>query len=108
MKTSICFWCVAPVLIAATMTTLSCSDNHALTSKSQPSAMLEDLELSRIPEGFQPFVRLEEPPASETPKNRQFSAMLEDLKYPARPAGEMKAEMRKDQRPSPMPEEPKG
>lgn len=108
MKTSIGFWGVTLVLIIAAMTTLSCSDKYARLGKSQPSAMLEDLELSRVSEGFQPFVRLEEPPVSEIPRTRQFSSMLEDLKYPARPTGEVKAEMRKKQRPSPIPEEPKG
>ena len=107
MKTSISFWAVTLVLIAATMTTLSCSDKYARLGKSQPSAMLEDLELSRVSEGFHPVIRLEEPPALEMPRTRQFSAMLEDLKYPARPAGDVKAEMRKDLKPSPIPEEPK-
>lgn len=108
MKTSIGFWAVTLVLITATMATLSCSDKYSRPAKSQPSAMLEDLELSRVSEGFQPVIRLKEPPASEMPRTRQFSAMLEDLKYPARPAGDVKAEMRKDRRPSPIPEEPKG
>lgn len=104
MENSVRSMSVIVLVIAAMGAMQGCSANYMQPKTSPKSAMLEDIKPVAILGGMQPTAIFEEPRFMAGTEKHRISAMLEDIQ---KPGLIIDKQIQKDQKPAPMPMEPK-